>query len=37
VGHHSGLNYPMVEGSRVILRVDEAGTSLKRNYKNQGE
>jgi muramoyltetrapeptide carboxypeptidase len=37
VGHHSGLNYPMVEGSRVILRVDDTGTSLKRNYKNQGE
>ena len=28
VGHHSGLNYPMVEGSRVLLKVDTNGTTL---------
>ena len=28
VGHHSGLNYPMVEGSRVVLRVGPDGTSI---------
>ena len=28
VGHHSGLNYPMVEGSRVILSVRQDGTSI---------
>ena len=28
VGHHSGLNYPMVEGSRVRLKVDTNGTTL---------
>ena len=29
VGHHSGLNYPMVEGSRVSLTVGQEGTSIK--------
>ena len=29
VGHHSGKNYPMVEGSRVKLRVGQDGTSIK--------
>ena len=28
VGHHSGQNYPMVEGCRVSLRVGEDGTHL---------
>ena len=28
VGHHSGLNYPMVEGSRVLLKVGNDGTTL---------
>lgn len=28
VGHHSGLNYPMVEGSRVILSIRQDGTSI---------
>ena len=28
VGHHSGLNYPMVEGSSVKLKVGRQGTSL---------
>ena len=28
VGHHSGLNYPMVEGCRVILQVGQDGTSI---------
>ena len=28
VGHHSGLNYPMVEGSRVKLIVGKKGTSI---------
>ena len=28
VGHHSGLNYPMVEGSRVRLKVGNDGTSI---------
>lgn len=28
VGHHSGLNYPMVEGSRVRLKVGYDGTVL---------
>ena len=27
VGHHSGLNYPMVEGCRVVLQVGRDGTS----------
>lgn len=29
VGHHSGLNYPMVEGSRVRLMVGTNGTTVK--------
>ena len=29
VGHHSGLNYPMVEGSRVLLKVGTNGTTLR--------
>ena len=29
VGHHSGLNYPMVEGSKVKLIVGQDGTNLK--------
>ena len=28
VGHHSGLNYPMVEGCRVILQVGQDGTTI---------
>ena len=28
VGHHSGQNYPMVEGCRVILKVGQYGTSI---------
>ena len=28
VVHHSGLNYPMVEGSRVLLKVGNDGTTL---------
>ena len=28
VGHHSGLNYPMVEGCRVILNVRPDGTTI---------
>ncbi len=28
VGHHSGLNYPMVEGSRVRLKVGYGGTGV---------
>ena len=28
VGHHSGLNYPMVEGCRIILKVGQDGTSV---------
>lgn len=28
VGHHSGLNYPMVEGCRVLLKVGNDGTIL---------
>lgn len=28
VGHHSGNNYPMVEGSRVKLKVDSSGTRI---------
>ena len=28
VGHHSSLNYPLVEGSRVILSVGQTGTSI---------
>ena len=28
VGHHSGLNYPMVEGCRVRFKVGDEGTSL---------
>ena len=28
VGHHSGLNYPMVEGCRVRLKVGHDGTSI---------
>ncbi len=29
VGHHSGLNYPMVEGCRVLLKVGTNGTTLR--------
>lgn len=28
VGHHSGLNYPMIEGCKVRLKIDNQGTSL---------
>lgn len=28
VGHHSGLNYPMVEGCRVVLSIGKTGTEL---------
>jgi muramoyltetrapeptide carboxypeptidase len=28
VGHHSGLNFPMVEGCRVVLGVSPSGTSI---------
>lgn len=29
VGHHSGLNYPMIEGCKVILKVNPQETELK--------
>ena len=28
VGHHSGLNYPMVEGGSVILKIGDDGTGM---------
>lgn len=28
VGHHSGKNYPLIEGGRVVLRVGKDGTTL---------
>ena len=32
VGHHSGLNYPMVEGCKVVLTVGQNGTNITFSY-----